>query len=269
MPVGSKKMANCIFCKGRFGRERKRTTEHAFPKWIGELLHAGDEQGSHLIYKSTSTGLASKDVGYRSPFTDTVRQVCEPCNNGWMHELEDASKAILARMILGGSRDLRYWRQVMVAAWAIKTAMVLDFLSSDNRAFSDDLLESFHETQRPSLWQQVWIGSYADGSPHTLSCSRAVRTEDDGPSPKQIDLYTVTFSVGQLAFHIVGHSPGPDVLRRQVPKALQSSLIPIWPPEREVVSFPPTTALKNNELLQLLQTFGPLPHVRPQDVGRT
>lgn len=88
----------CIFCGRRWG-EVKKSEEHVF----GHLRHRpGDLRNERT---SCSTGLAfdvesqqfifepvTSDERPSSLLNLRTRRVCEPCNIGWMHRLEDQAK---------------------------------------------------------------------------------------------------------------------------------------------------------------------------------
>lgn len=152
-------MADCVFCGEPFGPSRQRSHEHAVPKWCAELL-ADRGAAYHTLIAQTEAGVKTVDQGLRNPFTTTLNEVCKPCNEGWMHELEQSSESLLSHLIQGDSRRLRFWRQALVATWACKTAMVWECLAGEHRATPIERLRELHRTQRPPDKHQVWFGRY-------------------------------------------------------------------------------------------------------------
>jgi hypothetical protein len=55
----------------------------------------------------------------------TTKEVCEPCNNGWMQKIEDAAKDVTQHMLLGGGRELHSKGQATIAAWGVLKAFVV------------------------------------------------------------------------------------------------------------------------------------------------
>jgi hypothetical protein len=247
----------CIFCGEPFGPNRPRSKEHAAPQWCGELLpNLGKAQHTQII--ETVEGRAEADRGLRDPFTTVAKDVCRPCNTGWMAELEEWAKPCLAAPITGQRRVLRYWRQACVASWAVKTAMVWECLSPQNRTIPLDVLRMFHGTQRPGARQQVWIGHYIDTEPHTF---QRVAAHGVGIAPLRPDVpdeahaYLVALSVGQLAFVVYGHTfPIPQPFT--MPAEFATRLIPIWPPEQEVVEWPPSDGVDYAGLEACVRSLG-------------
>jgi hypothetical protein len=71
--------------------------------------------------------------------------------------------------------------------------------------------------------------------------------------PNEAHAYLAAISVGQLAFLVYGHllgAPNPH----QLATALSAKLVQIWPPESEVLSWPPlrhwTTLISRRHLLR-------------------
>jgi hypothetical protein len=253
--------ASCIFCDQPFGPGgRKRSREHAFPRWIAEELGHFDP-APHYLGLRTPEGTTVSDYGTRSPFTTTVRDVCEVCNTGWMAELETGARPILAPLIRGEPRKLKFWRQTVAATWATKTAMTLECLIPLNRGIPPEYAHGLRAYQCPPLLrQQVWIGRYSGGDPHCFghSAGRGGERTPGGPNPQDEYIYNATLTVGELAFQIFGHTFKPRLVQR-VPDDLASSLVQIWPPADEVVAWPPQSGLDNGALERLVDSIGRLP----------
>jgi len=56
----------------------------------------------------------------------TTGAVCASCNNGWMSDLEGRAKPMLETMLEGRGRALHQEGQRTLAAWALKTAIMVD-----------------------------------------------------------------------------------------------------------------------------------------------
>jgi len=179
-----------------------------------------------------------------------------------MEELEEWAQGWLTRPIRGERRVLRYWRQVCAAAWAIKTAMVWESVEPEHRTIPLEVMRIFHQLQRPSGKQQVWIGRYLGADPHSFrrTAGYAIGSRPEGAGDSEhAEAYLVAFSIGQLAFVVFGHlgMPMPDVA---LPQGLAAKLIQIWPPIHERVEWPPTTALDDADLDVVVRSLGaPIP----------
>lgn len=267
-------MDRCIFCGEPFSAERWRSEEHAAPHWCGELLAEhlpppppGTPPPEHLWISETADGREELFRGNRDPFTTVARDVCVPCNTGWMEELEEWAKQWLSKPIIGEPRTLRYWRQVCAACWAVKTALVWELVEEEHRTVPLEVLRIFHQLQRPGGRQQVWLGHYEGSQPdhsfrrvaaHEIGCDN---DEDDAHG------YLLVVTIGQLALVVLGHTfslrdvrvgdPLPGI---SLHESFPGQLIQIWPLTNETVRWPPPTIVDDTALEAIVRSLGrPIP----------
>ncbi|MEK8146667.1 hypothetical protein NKH18_51540 [Streptomyces sp. M10(2022)] len=88
---------SCVFCGGS-----PVTKEHIFPQWLNEYLLPGRQQTEQARYGEGAYDKTRQSVG----LDFTVKKVCASCNNGWMSQLEVASKDALAPLITRQDPDL-------------------------------------------------------------------------------------------------------------------------------------------------------------------
>jgi hypothetical protein len=252
----------CIFCGRLFGDDRRRSSEHAAPNWCKKLLpDVGKVQ--HVQVVESVEGRDEVELGARNPFTTVCEDVCEPCNNGWMQEMEASAEIIMAKLIQGGSRNLRYWRQTIAATWAAKTAMVWESVNLESRTIPLEVLQTLWTTQRLNLRQQVWIGSYAGTQLH--HSFRRAAAHVAGPvtggsdDPNDAHAYLAAITVGPLAFVVFGHLLGVP-LEFKLP-AEGAAFRRIWPPSIEVLNMPLTETVGDQELEAVVRSLGdPIRH---------
>jgi hypothetical protein len=110
----------CIFWGGT-----NLTVEDAIPPWIFcLLLKDGDQLG---IYVHQRRGTEAPQACLRRTgrrIEVRVKQVCGTCNSGRMSTLEAAAKPVLTPMLLGQPIRLSGSAQLIVAKWAVKTAVM-------------------------------------------------------------------------------------------------------------------------------------------------
>jgi hypothetical protein len=88
----------CSFCGST---KRPRGREHVLAEWLSTIGLDSPQVEYHVGWlnrvprKWTST-----------PFTATVRAVCDDCNHDWMSDLESSAKLVLTPLILGQARNL-------------------------------------------------------------------------------------------------------------------------------------------------------------------
>src|SRR4051794_32457648 len=105
----------CVFCG-----EQASSREHVFPLWLSRLV--GDA-GDAPFTLNNPHGRNKKGLRTFGVFT---WDACAICNNGWMSTLEDAAKPLLSPAVRGEAISWGSDEQLTVAAWAHKTALMLD-----------------------------------------------------------------------------------------------------------------------------------------------
>jgi hypothetical protein len=73
--------------------------------------------------------------------------------------------------------------------------------------------------------------------------------------PNEAHVYLAAITVGQLAFVVYGHLlgvPNPH----QLPSAMGAKLAQIWPPESEVLNWPPAETLDDVDIQAVLASLG-------------
>jgi hypothetical protein len=245
---------NCIFCDQPFGAARARSGEHAVPQWCRDLVpDLGPAIHGHTLI--TPEGRRDRDLGSRDPFTTICRDVCEACNTGWMHELEESARPVLQRLIQGQGRKQSYWRQTLGATWAVKTAMVWDSVMPAHRIVPREARRSFHQTQRLTRREQVWIGQYDGVQPHSYRETGATADGIPVANVGEQHLYMAVVTVGQLAYLILGHVLDTPYYFA-LPETLDRNWIQVWPPTRELVSWPPPQAVGEQDVRAVLDLAG-------------
>src|SRR4051794_2751172 len=113
------KQRGCIFCGGT-----PVTAEHVWPNWARRKLPQ-DVVAEHTVIAETPDGTTS-DTFRQRVFEQRVKVVCGECNNGWMSRLEQTNKPFLESALDGRGRALHCDGQRSLAAWAYKTALVIN-----------------------------------------------------------------------------------------------------------------------------------------------
>jgi hypothetical protein len=198
------------------GVKAKLTREHAIPDWIeGALPGAGDF--------TTSVGdLWSKTA----PVLDQkIKRVCESCNTGWMHKLEDACIPVLrpAIRLENAPFDIAESDQCNVALWAVKTAYMLEFMHGDEPHVPAAHYRHIYSTRKPPLGCMVWLAAYIARdhlfhvAPKKLYVRNRRRDGHDG--------YLTTFSIGHLAMQVAYLGGSGEMQPLREPPILNR----IWP----------------------------------------
>ncbi|WP_437605229.1 hypothetical protein WMF20_29215 [Sorangium sp. So ce834] len=131
-------MKRCYFCDCKLSRRRGGNVamEHVIPDWLQS--HLGfknypvrpkrigfDEEFVYVLQSPTREEFADKE----RPLSILLQEdVCGSCNNGWMSDLERAVAPHLVALVdaTRDVADLDSEAAMIVARWALKTALALD-----------------------------------------------------------------------------------------------------------------------------------------------
>ena len=239
----------CGFCESV---TNKITKEHLFGGWMTPILSTGRPA---LIRHAIRLEGTDPHASWESPsITAKVRIACRPCNSGWMSNLEASVKPVLSPMMEGQRRDLDSDSQTIITAWAIKMAMVMEFVRPrDPRYFTSGERRSIMESALPTsaLGAHVWLGAFT-GPTETLrsAFSRLSRSADIGAG----GAYRMVLVLRQLVLQVFVErgSARHDIYIR--PGNWDECLVPIWPPTHHVV-WPPPVAISEHSLTLVRDRF--------------
>jgi hypothetical protein len=210
------------------------TEEHVFPKWISREL-------SKLAPLQVTTEYGPR----RLPQLEMTAPVCEKCNNRWLSVLEGDVQPVLAPLIRGEEHTLSPDDQPLLAAWAAKTALMLDLASGASivpTGFYYELRQ--HRTALRS--HAVWVGAYLGSRKAIWAEHRGLHLGIEPDEPP--NAFVTTFNVFRVVFQVVGHftKGGASLTDR---RALALGLWPIWPSARKAVSWPRNRLALSDEAL--------------------
>jgi hypothetical protein len=213
---------DCLFCDRLDGA--RLTDEHVWSEWFQKALFArGARFPSYGRGKETS------------PLGPTVR-VCTDCNNQWMSVLENDAKPLILDM-WRRPMTLDPSEQEVLAAWATKTAIVLDAMDGPTipHYFGHDL----RVNRRPFAGVWVWATMVAGPPPNKLAAwLPPLRLAAKGQQPPEDpNGVCVTFTVHRVAFQVLLTFHGgrfDAALRHDV----ASQLTPLWPPDGTTRAWP-------------------------------
>jgi hypothetical protein len=216
----------CAFC----GATGKLTGEHVLGDWMSKIGVRLDPV-AHFMGRLNRMG---RDIGVTRPFARTVRDVCGPCNNGWMSRLEVVAQRVLTPLILGGTAHIPQSDHAPIVAWLQKTALVAMLMSSeDERADGYGLptheyraLYDQRAAMDPLPATQAWIGRYAGESRLASTWVTPLVVGVDGlPEIDSPQGYLTTIVVGELLLQGVRFTT-PSL---QLDIKTSSALTQLWP----------------------------------------
>jgi hypothetical protein len=144
----------CIFCE-----QTGLTDEHLLPnKWMRQIYQRSASDTREWRTRSTAVPHGTQPVIQQgSIFSLRLHVACKKCNNGWMHNLEDAAAPLLLTLITGNPGQLKEYGQLLLSRWLVKTTMVAEYLGEPT--FSQDHRRRMKEALEIPEGCQIWIGT--------------------------------------------------------------------------------------------------------------
>lgn len=234
----------CVFCGGT-----PVTTEDVFAKWIQRYLGR----------RQTVTLVGSPDTGVQRQFpnlsyTAKAKVVCARCNNGWMSALEEEAGALLRAMFTEHiTMQLASESQILLARWAMKTALMLQF-TQKLHGLPDTVYREFHAIQRPPAKCLIYLARremvQQPSGGHTIVTELGMPSASGGIT-KLGHLYGVTFFIKNLVMQVIGYvlqtSFTPNL---QFPQTFQPYVQRIWPSGPSVSWPPPNPTMTEHQALE-------------------
>lgn len=249
----------CLFC-GRIGQ--KLTAEHVYPRWLRRAINI---QGD-ITFQSDKRQFRSM------PELDIkVREVCAECNNGWLHDLERAFRAVMIGPINGfGPLPMPEPVRLVVSVWAVKTWLLIErslgYMRGEQPVYvRPEVFRWLREKSEPPPTVQIWIGAI---DPRTAQASRMisfVATQWVGVEDPPAGIAGV-FSIGSVLFFVyapVGdpRKPGPS-FRLGIGGNTALFLRQIWPYQPGEVIWPPPAIFAAMDLPKIWPSQHRIPAVK-------
>jgi len=224
-PVVPQPQGVCWYCGGT-----GLTKEHIFGKSLIDLF---DGHGTvRHAYEHPELGIKPR-IKRAESFAYISRKFCRECNGGWMREIDEAVRPLLAAFAVEEPLDIDREAQAILAAWVTKTVLGLLSIEPEEYRFATDAqYRDFHDAQKPWPGTQVWLGAndHGDlgwGRAHSLTF-RDLPESDGG--------FGASLSFGYAVFHLIYHGSENHQLRLRY--GAHRALKPIWPSQDDDVAWP-------------------------------
>ena len=231
-------MPSCGFC-GSEGQSQ----EHLWAGWLGRLILESRARSGQKNFR-VQMERAGKTTEYPNKDLElTVGMPCEPCNNGWMSNLENDVKSFMRDMAFRGGRTLLDEdRQLKLVRWLVKTAMVNEFTgaSAEVKYFTEAERLAFKErfSIPANVW--IWIARYDGALPlHSIQ----LRGSSAPPVPTA---YSLTFGSNFLVAQLFACRDLDFCRYAEATKG--SRLQQLYPAPGAWISWPPEKTLDDDEL---------------------
>ena len=244
----------CEFC-GDGGVEINK--EHVWPSWLGTAIMADANAPQMRLERGGKTKML--EVGERVELQ--TRCACkDKCNGGWMSQLETKVKPFFEPMAVQGALTLLDQnRRSARAAWAIKTAMVYEFLNSNVvKFFTSEERRHVMTYVEPPAHIQIWIGDF-------LGPSRTHGTpvyKTPAGSALAANAYAVTFTAKRFLMQVLAVRDAQYRIEGGAPTMDgwgENTILKIWPNQggANIMSWPPSTPITDDNLDAFENRFWP------------
>lgn len=220
----------CIFCANP-----ANTLDHLWPDWILKSLKAA-QPIRHTIGKKPPFYVNNPEV--------KIRAVCKQCNEGWMSQLEVLNKPLIGTLIHDISAPIDSGQQSNLAAWTIKTAMIVDAMNRQRPQFYsiDERISLRTQLSIPTR-TTIWLGRHSGSSFHAGGTDVWL---DKGEVSKVAQGCVTTVIIGHLAIQSISvHALRPEHFNEPfqniaIKLGFWSQLLcSVWPPDGKQLGWPP------------------------------
>jgi hypothetical protein len=226
-------MRKCLFCQNPAD-----SREHVWPDWVLGRLRGQRQPIKGFIEKKQI------EFGGSNPHLE-IKCVCSKCNNGWMSRLEDANVPLIGCLMQDIALSLDESQQRTVAAWAVKTVMVMDASRRHGQFYTRTECRQLRLSLSVPPHTMVWLGRYS--GVNNLAIYGTDLWEGGTPDdPRAIHGYANTTFVGYLAIQVLTLRPprqdGDRAVTIQPRKGpWDSLLVKVWPFEK-IIRWPPRSS---------------------------
>jgi hypothetical protein len=239
----------CVFCGAS-----NVSKEHIWPAWAARYM-AAEGPVQHFL-NIVQDGEDDQDRSWpQKTFTLVVRAVCQNCNNGWMSSLEQEVKPFFESAFDGRGRLLHQGLQRNLAAWALKTLMMVQHQQGPaRRVIPSEEYTYLHSHIEPSshvrIWMTAYTGTISTAVGHMYGLDADVQLTPDSDRGVR-DIWGGTVVFGSVVFHMLGTSI-PGLLELAEMNTL--NVHQLWPYERSF-TWVPSPGLSDEELGQFMDGF--------------
>lgn len=228
----------CPFC----GSDEALTVEHVWPQWMSRALrkHVGAKQHERPFAISVP---GAKRVSHA---IDVEAPACELCNNRFLSVLEQDVSPVLELMLLGEERVLNRAQQLLLATWAVKTALMFDASTGKDAVIPMGYYREFAQLRAPLPSTQVWLGAYSGIRPG-LAWRQALWI--DVPLDVAPNAFVTTFTAYRVVFQVAGHFVRAASFRDRRYQ-FASGIHRIWPVEPGSIRWPSRKLAFGDESLE-------------------
>lgn len=192
----------CVFC----GLSRLASVEDVVPKWVRYAL----DPASNITVRAEPDGATARMQHLVVTLHDMV---CEECNTGWMHDLEERVKPFLKPLLVNRhGADLDLTQQRDLARWAVMKVLLMEHVMQQKhpqlRATagyvpSEAELAWLMAEAYPPPRSRVWLGAFDPEGRYTVQTQ--ARLLESAPPPgggNPVPAHMTTLTIGSVLFQV-------------------------------------------------------------------
>jgi hypothetical protein len=240
----------CIFC----GSTKQPSREHVV---------STDTRKAFNFSGPVSTFLGDDDDPIRVEEHLAVvlaRMICEPCNNGWLNQLEEKVRPFFHLMLLNaGAVQLDATMQRDFARWATIKAMLIErsfrqrapgARSTEGYGGSPVELAWLANNDEPLPWSRVWLGAFDAERNIALSHICALSEAQKSGTPAHVTTATWGYTVFQVfsTNFVAAQSSDDGGFSLKPPLPYSIAMQRVWPYEKPIVGWPGKAFISSSDL---------------------
>ena len=174
-----------------------------------------------------------------------AKVVCEPCNNGWMSDIERVhAEPALIDLITGQAAQIPRSRARSIAVFAFKTAVIVDHMTRNRPThfFPRSVRYRFRDSLEIPHNVRMWLAGWGPGRG-----GRCHSVYSDGDiAGYRVESYICTYGAANLLFQVVADVKPPHESLSPVP-GFERLTENFWPRIRDGVAWPLTHQLATRD----------------------
>jgi uncharacterized protein YlxP (DUF503 family) len=251
-------MVTCIFC----GLYKQASVEHVISKWIRYAL----DLTSSVTIRAEPSGATAHT---QHLVVTLCGMVCEECNTGWMHQLEEKVKPFVKPMLINKHGiDLDSTMQRDLARWATMKVLLMEHARRQQKPQlrttlgyvpSEPELAWIMKEPDPPPRSRVWLGSFETEGKYVIETQARLLTAAAAPGGgNPLPSHMTTLTIGCVLVQVfTTNFVLADVQSLQhydadPPEPYDKALLRIWPIKQPVVHWPPSHHVSNRVFDQVV-----------------
>jgi hypothetical protein len=183
----------CIFCDRASG-----SVEHIWPDWLCREWVDDMDDWLFLRQQGDSPLQWVEEAGRQVDVTTDC--VCDTCNRGWMHRLEDKVSSFLKPMFVGTPTTITAKQRNFLARWAVKTAVVFECDYPTSPRTPRSVCKRIRQGPDVPLGYEVFLADYS--GPRILDQRRQTMNHSKGIPPDLEHVSLTHLLIGRVLIYV-------------------------------------------------------------------